>query len=202
MHWSKLPHNERDRVNSFRNYFDIGFSAAFKDLISTINALLDFFFSFSPPWGTQQVLTSFMHQYSQSGRKLRGTQPNTPWAADWWSDSGAAASPSSRSPLRRPQEPARWHQAGQRRLLCSALRVFLCRGCGWRQTLYGMAEACLQPGKQSGGIGRTFWCQNQKSKHPSAGLTLLHTTWAELGLIAPLMWQVLEGLTSPLASIK
>lgn len=153
---------------------------------------------FSPSRNTAAFNILHASQYSLSGRKLRGTRPNIPWAADSWSGICSAASPSSRCPLRCPEEPGRWHQVGQRRLLCSVLQVYLCRGGGWHHTLYGVAEARLQPGKERSPVCRTFRCRSQEQSSK-----LLHSTWAELGLIAPLMWQVLEGLArGALASME
>lgn len=159
--------NESNRRNCFRNYLNIGFSAAFKDLIFTITAWLDllgfniFFFFF-------RFLTSFLHQYSPSRGKFQGAQPGIPWAAGSWSDTCWAACPSSRSP---PEEPGRC-------LLCSARRVFF---MWWHHSFYGAAEAAssarLQP-----------LCRAVHSgAHAGARVkTKADCRSAELGLIAPL----------------
>lgn len=172
--------NESNRRNYFRNYLNIGFSAAFKDLIFTITAWLDllgfnifFFFRF---------LTSFLRQYSPSRGKFQGAQPGIPWAAGSWSDTCWAACPSSRSP---PEEPGRC-------LLCSARRVFfyvvtsLVLWCGWSGFVSASAAAL-----QSGSLWCTCWCQSQNQSR------------LQVCRVGPdCSSQVLEGLVSPQALIK
>lgn len=148
---------------------------------------------------TQQALTSFTYQYSQSGRKLRGTQPNTPWAAGSWSDTCSAAAPSSRSPLK----PGRWHQVAGRRLLCSALAACLFMS-GLRVTShrlwYGCSVSTARKGEQLN--LSDILVAEPKTKQQSAAPVLWSSAGAELDLVAALMRPVLEGLTSPPASIK